>query len=244
LCDTAALAAIGASTPPVAVAKPGRDSLRRESIRSWRFRDTKEDSMLIGYARVSTADQKLDLQYIRGALRAAGCDKIFADKVSGAGAPLPARTELLDYARRGDVAVVWKLDRLGRSLLDLVDIVNALAHRGVGLRSLHESIDTTTPAGKLTFHVFAALAEFEADIVRERTCAGRQARTTADAHHAPARDGAHHDGQPEAVGPAGRRAARRPPLHALSESHRSVAEPAAARLCSTAAPLTPITNSA
>ncbi len=154
--------------------------------------------MLIGYARVLTADQKLDLQHVRGALRAAGCDKIFDDKVSSsnAGAPLPARTELLDYARRGDVAVVWNFDRLVRSLLDLVDIVNALAHRGVGL---HESIDTTTPAAKLTFsrqesasmsmtwqcwtkrsttaetqtfHVFAVFAEFEADIVRERTRAG------------------------------------------------------------------------
>lgn len=130
--------------------------------------------MLIGYARVSTADQKLDLQYIRGAFRAAGCDKIFADKVSSsnAGAPLPARTELLDYARRGDVAVVWKLDRLGRSLRDLVEIVTALGERGVGLRSLRESLDTTTPAGKLTFHLFAALSEFERDVVRERTQAG------------------------------------------------------------------------
>ena len=127
--------------------------------------------MLIGYARVSTEDQKLDLQ--RDALAAAGCDKIFDEKVSGAGAPLPARAELLDYARRGDIAVVWKLDRLGRSLRDLVDVVNALAQRGVGLRSLHEFIDTTTPAGKLTFHIFAALAEFESDVVRERTRAGR-----------------------------------------------------------------------
>lgn len=126
--------------------------------------------MHIGYARVSTEDQKLHLQ--RDALHAAGCDKLFDEKISGACARLPARQELLDYARRGDIVVVWKLDRLGRSLRDLIEVVNALGERGVGLRSLHESIDTTTPAGKLTFHVFAALAEFEADVVRERTRAG------------------------------------------------------------------------
>ena len=126
--------------------------------------------MLIGYARVSTEDQTLNLQ--RDALRVAGCDKIFAEKISGAGVPLPAREQLLAYARQGDVAVVYKLDRLGRSLRDLVDIVNELRERGVGLRSLHEAIDTTTATGKLVFHVFAALAEFEADLIRERTCAG------------------------------------------------------------------------
>jgi DNA invertase Pin-like site-specific DNA recombinase len=126
--------------------------------------------MRIGYARVSTEDQKLHLQ--RDALRAAGCEEIFDEKVSGAGARLPARERLLNYARRGDVAVVWKLDRLGRSLRDLVEVVVRLRDRGVGLRSLHESIDTTSAAGKLTFHLFAALAEFEADLVRERTRAG------------------------------------------------------------------------
>jgi len=126
--------------------------------------------MRIGYARVSTEDQKLHLQ--RDALRAAGCEEIFDEKISGAGARLPARERLLNYARRGDVAVVWKLDRLGRSLRDLVEVVVRLRDRGVGLRSLHESNDTTTAAGKLTFHLFAALAEFEADLVRERTRAG------------------------------------------------------------------------
>jgi DNA invertase Pin-like site-specific DNA recombinase len=130
----------------------------------------KEDYMRIGYARVSTEDQKLHLQ--RDALRAAGCEEIFDEKISGAGARLPARERLLNYARRGDVAVVWKLDRLGRSLRDLVEVVVRLRDRGVGLRSLHESIDTTSAAGKLTFHLFAALAEFEADLVRERTRAG------------------------------------------------------------------------
>jgi DNA invertase Pin-like site-specific DNA recombinase len=126
--------------------------------------------MLIGYARVSTDDQKLDLQH--DALRTAGCDKIFDEKVCGNGARLPGRQELIEYARPGDVVVLWKLDRLGRSLRDLIEIVNALKARGVGLRSLHESIDTTTPAGKLTFHVFAALSEFEAEVLRERTRAG------------------------------------------------------------------------
>ena len=86
---------------------------------------------------------------------------------------LPAREKLLAFARKGDVVVVWKLDRLGRSLRDLIDVVNSLQDRGVGLRSLQEAIDTTTPAGKLTFHIFAALAEFERDMIRERTTAGR-----------------------------------------------------------------------
>ena len=126
--------------------------------------------MRIGYARVSTADQRLALQ--REALDADCCERRFEDMASGAAAKLPARQELLDFVRPGDDVVVWRLDRLGRSLRDLVEIVTALGARGVGLRSLHEAIDTTTPAGKLTFHIFAALAEFEADVVRERTRAG------------------------------------------------------------------------
>jgi len=126
--------------------------------------------MLIGYARVSTEDQKLDLQH--DALRAAGCDKVFDDKRSGAGAGLPGRDALLAFARRSDVVIVWKLDRLGRSLHDLIEIVNALHEQGVGLRSLREALDTTTPTGKLTFHVFGALSEFEAAVLRERTRAG------------------------------------------------------------------------
>ncbi len=126
--------------------------------------------MLVGYARVSTQDQNLDLQ--RDALGAIGCERVFHEKVSGAGPRLPAREELVAFARRDDVVVVWKLDRLGRSLRDLIDVVGTLRERGVGLRSLHESIDTTTPAGKLTFHVFAALAEFEREVAHERTRAG------------------------------------------------------------------------
>jgi len=126
--------------------------------------------MLIGYARVSTDDQKLGLQ--RDALRAAGCERIFEEKHSAARGSLTAREELLVFARHGDVVVVWKLDRLGRSLRDLVELVAVLGDRGIELRSLRESIDTTTPAGKLTFHVFAALAELEAEVMRERTRAG------------------------------------------------------------------------
>lgn len=127
-------------------------------------------SMFIGYARVSTEDQKLYLQ--RDALKAAGCEKLYREKVSGAVRELPQRRNLLNYARKGDTVVVWKLDRLGRSLRDLIDVVTALGDKGVQFRSLQESIDTTTPAGKLTFHVFAALAEFERDMIRERTKAG------------------------------------------------------------------------
>lgn len=126
--------------------------------------------MRIGYARVSTEDQKLHLQ--RDALTAAGCEMIFDDTISGTSPRLPAREQLLGYARRGDIVVVWKLDRLGRSLRDLVEVVVGLHDQHVGLCSLRESIDTTTAAGKFTFHLFAALAEFEADLVRERTRAG------------------------------------------------------------------------
>lgn len=129
--------------------------------------------MLIGYARVSTEDQKLRLQ--RDALKAAGCERLFREKVSGAARTLPQREKLLDFAREGDVVVVWKLDRLGRSLSDLVAVVNRLKERGVGFKSLQESIDTTTATGRLTFHIFAALAEFERDMIRERTTAGLEA---------------------------------------------------------------------
>ena len=117
------------------------------------------------YVRVSTQDQTLRLQH--DALTDGGCEKL-----SGTHATLPAREKLLAFARKGDVVVVWKLDRLGRSLRDLIDVVNSLQDRGVGLRSLQEAIDTTTPAGKLTFHIFAALAEFERDMIGERTRAG------------------------------------------------------------------------
>jgi DNA invertase Pin-like site-specific DNA recombinase len=128
---------------------------------------------LIGYARVSTGDQNPDLQH--DALAAAGCSRVFSDTASGALDKRPQLDALLDYLRPGDVLVVWRLDRLGRSVRHLTDTVNTLAERGVGFRSLTEGIDTTTAAGKLVFHIFAALAEFEREIIRERTTAGLSA---------------------------------------------------------------------
>jgi DNA invertase Pin-like site-specific DNA recombinase len=128
---------------------------------------------LIGYARVSTGEQNPDLQL--DALTAAGCARVFSDTASGALDKRPQLDALLDYVRLGDVLVVWRLDRLGRSVRHLTETVNTLAERGVGFRSLTEGIDTTTPAGKLIFHVFAALAEFEREIIRERTRAGLDA---------------------------------------------------------------------
>lgn len=126
--------------------------------------------MLIGYARISTDDQNLDLQ--KDALTRAGCDRVLEDRESGAKASRPGLKAALEYAREGDTILVWRLDRLGRSLRDLIDLVNRLESRGIGLRSLHESIDTTTSSGKLVFHVFGALAEFERNLIRERTQAG------------------------------------------------------------------------
>lgn len=129
--------------------------------------------MLVGYARVSTTDQSLDLQ--QDVLTAAGCERLFTDVASGARGTKAEReglAEALDFVRSGDTLVVWKLDRLGRSLPHLLEIVTALAERGVGFKSVQEAIDTTTPGGKLVFHVFGALAEFERDLVRERTTAG------------------------------------------------------------------------
>jgi DNA invertase Pin-like site-specific DNA recombinase len=126
--------------------------------------------MFIGYARVSTTDQNLDLQ--QDALHTAGCERIFTDTASGAKADRPGLAAALETCRAGDVLVVWKLDRLGRSLPHLVETVQALADRKVGFRSLQEQIDTTTSGGKLIFHIFASLAEFERDLIRERTNAG------------------------------------------------------------------------
>ncbi|MCC7540217.1 MAG: recombinase family protein [Deltaproteobacteria bacterium] len=126
--------------------------------------------MLVGYARVSTAEQSLHLQ--RDALKKAGCKRIFTDVASGTKTERPGLGKALDYVRGGDTLVVWKLDRLGRSLTHLIDSVHALQARKVGFRSLQESLDTRTSGGKLVFHVFGALAEFERDIIRERTSAG------------------------------------------------------------------------
>ncbi len=125
---------------------------------------------LLGYARVSTADQNPDLQL--DALRAAGCYRLFVDTASGALDERPQLAKVLDHLRSGDTLVVWKLDRLGRSLRHLIDTVADLERRDIGFRSLQESIDTTSPGGKLIFHIFGALAEFERDLIRQRTLAG------------------------------------------------------------------------
>lgn len=129
--------------------------------------------MLIGYARVSTRDQNPALQL--DALHKAGCGRIFEEQRSGAQRDRPALVQALAYAREGDVIVVWKLDRLARSLRQLIETVGGLKEAGVGLRSLTEAIDTTTPGGRLVFHVFASLAEFERELGLERTLAGLDA---------------------------------------------------------------------
>jgi len=128
--------------------------------------------MLIGYARVSTSDQNPELQ--RDALKIAGCEKIFTDRVSGTKAERKGLTEALSHLREGDTLVVWRLDRLGRSHRHLIDTVTELHEQGIGFKSLQENIDTTTSGGKLVFHIFGALAEFEREIIRERTQAGLQ----------------------------------------------------------------------
>ena len=129
--------------------------------------------MIIGYARVSTLDQNERLQ--TDALTKACCERLFTDHASGAKAHRPELDRLLDVIREGDTLVVWKLDRLGRSVQNLVDLMNLLQGRGVGFRSLTENMDTTTPGGILVFNVFAAMAQFERDLIRERTNAGLQA---------------------------------------------------------------------
>ena len=126
--------------------------------------------MLIGYARISTHEQTLDLQ--QDALKGAGCGRIFTDTASGAQTERKGLQEAFHYLREGDVLVVWRLDRLGRSLKHLIEAITALEKRSIGFKSLSESIDTTTSGGKLVFHVFGALAEFERDLIRERTKAG------------------------------------------------------------------------
>ena len=125
--------------------------------------------MLIGYARVSTPEQDLTPQL--EALGSAGCERTFSDKASGAKADRAGLAEALSHARAGDILVVWKLDRLGRTMKGLIDLSADLATRGVGLRSITDGIDTAGTAGKLVFHIMAAMAEMERDLVRERTTA-------------------------------------------------------------------------
>lgn len=131
---------------------------------------------LIGYARVSTIEQKLEPQV--DALKTAGCETVFEDVISGAKAERPGLNEAQAFLRRGDTLVVWKLDRLGRSMKHLVETVTDLGDRGVGFRSLTEGVDTTTTGGTLIFHLFGALAQFERDLIVERTQAGLKAAAT------------------------------------------------------------------
>ena len=129
--------------------------------------------MLVGYARVSTQDQNPELQL--DALKGAGCERLFEEKASGAKRDRPELAAALSFMRNGDALVVWKLDRLARSLKQLMETVEDLSARGIGFRSLTEAIDTTTSGGRLVFHIFGALAEFERGIIRERTVAGLKA---------------------------------------------------------------------
>ena len=126
--------------------------------------------MKIGYARVSTQEQNLSLQI--DALNQAGCEQIYQEKVSGSLADRPELTRLLEMIRMGDTLVIWKLDRLGRSLAHLIGLVSDLETRQIGLLSLNDPVDTTTPQGRLVFRIFASLAEFEREVIRERTMAG------------------------------------------------------------------------
>ena len=146
--------------------------------------------MLTGYARVSTHDQTLNLQ--QDALQKEGCTKIFTDTASGAKTERKGLDEALSYVRSGDTFVVWRLDRLGRSLPHLISTMTDLEERGIGFKSLTENIDTTTSGGKLIFHIFGALAEFERNLIRERTQAGltaareRKKRRQTQSPHCPA----------------------------------------------------------
>jgi len=126
--------------------------------------------MMIGYGRVSTEDQNLDLQ--RDALAKAGAERIFEDKASGARDDRPGIAEALSHVRKGDCLIVWRLDRLGRSMRSLIDFVEGLRAKGADFRSITEGIDTTTAAGRFFFHVLAALAQMERELIRERTHAG------------------------------------------------------------------------
>jgi DNA invertase Pin-like site-specific DNA recombinase len=150
----------------------------------------------IGYARVSTADQDPALQL--DAMRAAGCDPVFVDRASGSRADRPELARALDYLRSGDTLVVWKLDRLGRNLGHLVDVLTGLHGRGVEFASITEGMDTSTSMGRLLFHIMGSLAEFERELIRERTMAGLAAAKAAG------RTG----GRPKALTPAREQAAR------------------------------------
>ena len=132
--------------------------------------------MKVGYARVSTNDQHLYMQ--EDALKNSGCEEIYHDIASGVKVARPGLEEALNYLREGDILIVWKLDRLGRSIQHLIKTVKDLNDRGIGFKSLQENIDTTTSGGKLIFYIFSALAEFERDLITERTKAGLKAART------------------------------------------------------------------
>ena len=169
------------ATKPTKTARP---VLRRKSRKSaatkpkrnpWTRADGEihRAGLKLGYACVSTLDQNLALQ--QDALKEAGCEKIYIEQMSGAIRERPALAEALEYARSGDTLIVWKLDRLARSMKQLIETIESLRLRGIGFRSLTEAIDTTTPQGVLVFHMFSALAEFERALIRERTRAGLKA---------------------------------------------------------------------
>jgi DNA invertase Pin-like site-specific DNA recombinase len=146
----------------------------------------------LGYARVSTADQNPDLQVDE--LTAAGCHRIFVEHASGVRAERPQLAQALDHLRSGDTLVVWRLDRLARSLRDLLDVVTTREQWGIGFRSLHEPVDTTSPGGRLVFHLFGTLAEFERELIRERSLAGLAAARASGSQRRPAhRDDAGED---------------------------------------------------
>ncbi|WP_424991303.1 recombinase family protein [Fluviibacterium sp. S390] len=164
--------------------------------------------MIIGYARVSTDDQNLDAQL--DALEASGAERIFSDKITGSARTRPQLDLMIDQLRDGDVVTVTKYDRLARSLKDLLDIVEAIRDRGAGFRSLAEDIDTTTPAGRLVFHVFASIAQFERERISERTKEGLAA----------ARKRGRVGGRPPALSPAQREEVKR----MRDDEHRPLAE--------------------
>lgn len=164
--------------------------------------------MIIGYARVSTDDQNLDSQ--KDALSAAGAEKVFADRISGSRRTRPELDRMLEQLRDGDVVTVTKYDRLARSLKDLLEIVETIRERGAGFRSLAEDIDTTTPAGRLVFHVFASIAQFERERISERTMEGL----------ASARKRGRVGGRPPALSPAQKDEVRR----MRDQEHRAIPE--------------------